>query len=306
MFDPQYMQSQNTGEFIGILLFIVVVVAACFYFFARYLRTARLIHDTPTSKIRSAAQGFVELEGMADEIKTTLSAPLSGRDCVWYRFQIQKKHKSGKETTWRTIQSGQHPGPLLIRDATGECFINLHRAAIYPAIKTAWYGMSRYPSKLSVERMDSLLQFGDYRYQEEIILKNSPLYAMGSFKTVRQIDQNHQEDVVKKIIGDWKQDYKSLLAKFDKNGDGTLDEKEWKLVRLAAQLEAEDIRKTMLAAPDLHTLEKQGSYPLIVAADDQKGLARRFFFYSLAGFIGFLASTYVLAEYLSASRLFAA
>lgn len=301
MFDPQYMQSQPVGEFIGILVALIAVVAVCLYFFVRFLRTARLIHDTPTSKIRSAAQGFVELEGMADEIKSTIEAPLTGRECVWYRFNIQRKEKSGKNTTWRTIQSGEHPGPILIRDTTGECFINLHRASIYPAIKTSWYGMSRYPSKLSVERMDSLLQFGDYRYQEEIISKNSPLYAMGGFKTVRQIDQHEHSSVVKNIISDWKQDYQSLLTKFDKNGDGTLDEKEWKLVRLAAQLEAEDIRKAMLAEPDLHTLEKQGSYPLIVAADDQKGLARRFFWYALAGFLGFLGSTYVLAEYLMAS-----
>lgn len=48
----------------------------------RQFKRARLIEDMPTSKIRSASQGYTELIGVAENRGVTLSSPLSGSPCV--------------------------------------------------------------------------------------------------------------------------------------------------------------------------------------------------------------------------------
>ena len=62
----------------------------------RWIQIARLIEDTPRSRVRSAAQGYVELAGRATGLPGTQNlAPLTQRPCVWWRFRIQKRSQSG-------------------------------------------------------------------------------------------------------------------------------------------------------------------------------------------------------------------
>jgi len=63
----------------------------------RSLHIARLIEDTPTSRIRSAAQGYVELAGRCRPLDGTQNlAPLTQRPCVWWSYRIQQKAESGQ------------------------------------------------------------------------------------------------------------------------------------------------------------------------------------------------------------------
>lgn len=57
---------------------MAVITLRLFYLGFRQLHRARLIEDTPTSRIRSAAQGYAELEGRAVALGDPLYAPLSG------------------------------------------------------------------------------------------------------------------------------------------------------------------------------------------------------------------------------------
>ena len=53
------------------------------------LARKRLIEDTPTSRIRSAPQGFVELAGVAGVFEgEPIIAPLTQRPCCWYRYRF--------------------------------------------------------------------------------------------------------------------------------------------------------------------------------------------------------------------------
>src|SRR5690606_9806630 len=80
------------------LVLLAAASAAALFFMVRNLRTARTIEDTPTSKIRSAAQGYVELSGTASSTGETIAAPLSGTPCLWYRYTIERYERSGKQT----------------------------------------------------------------------------------------------------------------------------------------------------------------------------------------------------------------
>ncbi len=57
----------------------------------RSWRENRLVADTPTSRVRSAAQGYVELIGKG-RLPAGIDnrAPLSKKPCTWWRYQIEE------------------------------------------------------------------------------------------------------------------------------------------------------------------------------------------------------------------------
>ena len=299
------IESLSPGEFWGFFIFPTVITLFCLWAFIRYLRFARLIEDTPTSKVRSAAQGFTELEGRAVLVAGgILASPLSSKLCIWYRYKIERKIDTGKSTSWRTIQSGSSPHPIRLDDTTGHCLLSQKGASIHTHLKKTWYGSHSTPSALSVDRSESFLQYGNYRYTEELITENTPLYALGHFKTVRSTDTYNQQKTIGNIIKTWKSDYKNLLAKFDRNNDGTLDEKEWKLVRLAAKLEADDLRKELLAEPEIHTMEKPvRGLPYLISTGEQDSFANKFKWYSRLAFVVFVGASYFTVSLLQARLL---
>src|SRR6266542_4039224 len=92
----------------GGLHFIIIVVAAqaedadvwpfalaamsvvSFFAWIGNFRRMRQIEDIPTSKIASAAQGYVELLGRSVPIPDCpVLAPLSQLPCCWYRYTIE-------------------------------------------------------------------------------------------------------------------------------------------------------------------------------------------------------------------------
>ena len=76
------------------------------------------------------------------------------------------------------------------------------------------------------------------------------------------------------MIREWKGDFHGLLARFDSDGNGELDEREWNRVRLAARLEAEDRHRASSAAPTRHRLGKPGEvHPFILSSQGEDDLA---------------------------------
>src|SRR5690606_16652826 len=93
---------------------------------ARQLRRARLIEDTPTSRIRSAPQGYVELTGFAREVAaadTPLRGPLTGKPCVWFRYRIER-YQRGKRSGWHPVESGASAQWFELDDGSGRCWID--------------------------------------------------------------------------------------------------------------------------------------------------------------------------------------
>ncbi|MDH4561953.1 GIDE domain-containing protein [Pseudomonas sp. BN411] len=267
----------------------------------RRLSQARMLLDTPTSKIRSAAQGYVELYGVLHEQGDgQLSAPLTGKPCLWWRYRIEEYSESGKSKTWRVVDSGVSDAWLRLADATGECLIDPRGAEVRPSSREVWKGTSRHPRGLVRSGLGSWIGSGEYRYTEERLHTGEPLYAIGDFHTSgggRQgLDLNAAQGAV---IREWKGDFTGLLTRFDSNGDGQLDEAEWGRVRLAAQLEAEDRHRRTSAAPAMnHMRRPKESQPFLLSSHGEDVLARQFRWQALFGAVfcvaGAVATVYVL------------
>lgn len=73
-----------------------------------------------------------------------------------------------------------------------------------------------------------------YRYTEEVLVNELPIFAQGMYHTFRprapQLDFDH-------VMSEWKRDYRSLLKKYDHDGSGELDPQEWQCVIRDAEKE---------------------------------------------------------------------
>jgi hypothetical protein len=90
-------------------------------------RRVHAMENTPTSKVASAAQGYVELSGQAEPWPgPPLMEPVTATICVWYRVATHANTGSGwvlERTTTSTL-------PVRLRDETGVCLLRLEGAEL--------------------------------------------------------------------------------------------------------------------------------------------------------------------------------
>jgi hypothetical protein len=276
----------DSTEF-GIWVALAVAAAlAGLYFFMRGLSRARLIEDTPTARIRSAPQGYVELTGSGRLMDgPPIVAALTGRHCLWYEYRIERREHTGsrnRSTRWRTVESGRSDGLFLIEDDTGQCVIDPDGAEVITTGRDTWFGDTAWPSTgPAVSRSFGSgflsLSFGSYRYTERRLNTLDDLYAIGEFRTLgTDHTGDHRQDVVA-ILRAWKKSPEHYLRKFDKNEDGKIDLQEWEDVRKAAEQEALTQRAKRSVSGVINLLSKgRSGRPFILSATPQDGLAVRY------------------------------
>lgn len=243
-----------------------------FLAWAANYRRYRHIHDNPTSRVASAAQGYVELFGRAELLPGgNLASSRTGLPCCWRRYRIDRKTSNDK---WEHVDSGESNDHFLLVDDTGQCVISPEGAEILTENKNIWME-------------------GSYRHTEWLIVPKGQLYAIGEFSTVSGAvaDLDERADVGD-LLADWKKDKAQLLARFDRNKDGEIDLHEWEAARLEAQKEVRKRHAESRGAitEGVHILRKprDGRLFLLACALPDK-LGRRFAFWSalhLAFFIG--------------------
>jgi len=269
------------------------------WFAFRWLHLARVVEDTPTSRMRSAAQGYVELEGRSRPLAGTSSfAPLTQRDCVWWRYRIQHRSEStgkgGRRERWRTVASGRSEQPFLLDDGTGECIVQPAGAQVLAAESTTWYGATPWPTKVPGS---ALLHPGarDYRYFEERIHVHEEVYALGQFRSVSGAGADDAGEAVRALLAEWKLDYASLTRRFDRDADGEISLEEWELARAEARRTIERQRAERPATPALHVLgPPDGDQLFLLATFAAADVARRYRRRALIAFVGFVAAVYAL------------
>ena len=266
-----------------ILALLVLATGTAFYFIWRSLHRARIIEDTPTARVRSAHQGYLELEGEGRLLDgTPIVAPLTGTHCLWYRYRIQHResHRDSRghsRTTWNTIQSGVSDGLFALDDGTGRCIIDPDGAEVVTVTNDVWYGHDVFPRQgPPASKSWFRLGSGDYRYTEERLMPG-PVYALGWFNTVRTAQGDVNSEVAL-LLRDWKSDQSGLLSRFDRDGNGIIDAGEWDAAREAALQEVIRLRSHRPHAPASHVLARapSGRHPFLISAVPQQVLTARF------------------------------
>lgn len=234
-------------------------------------RRYRLIHDLPTSKIASAAQGYVELSGRSAQISgVPVTSRSSGLPCCWYRYYIERETSDNK---WVYEDSGASNELFLLTDDSGECVISPEGAEVLTSRKKTWTS-------------------DGYRHTEWLLLPRDRLYAIGEFTTVSgavtELDESRD---VGELMAAWKKNPSQLLARFDLNNDGSIDLKEWELARLQARREVRQRQQDIRSRDGVNLLRQPSDGRLFLLADDVPDhLGRRFAFWSGIHFLVFFGA----------------
>lgn len=94
-----------------------------FYRGFRLLQRRRLIMNTPTSKIRSAALGLVEVSGLATG-PYTITAPVTGLPCYYHHTMAWEYRQQGKNSKWVKVADESFHLPFYLDDNTGRLLVN--------------------------------------------------------------------------------------------------------------------------------------------------------------------------------------
>ena len=219
-------------------------------------RRARAVSDTPTSRIATAPQGYVELHGVAYPFPgERMISPVSRIHCVWFHYIIEEKR--GKD--WRKVKEEASGDSFLLQDATGQAVVDPDYAEIITTRRRTW-------------------RVGDQRFTEWLLVPNEPLYVIGAFST--EGGQNSQLDAegdISALLAQWKADKAALKKRFDLDGNGEIDLKEWELARRAARREIQRQHQEIRSQPGIHVVRKpRDGRHFLISNLDPDGLARRY------------------------------
>ncbi len=226
------------------------------------LKRLRAVRDTPTSKIESAAQGYVELNGRGAAFgETPLYSELKQRPCLWYRYQVERRDS---EKDWKTEASGESFDSFLLRDESGVCVIDPEQAEISTRHKECW-------------------TMKDHRYTEWTLNLEDSLYVIGEFRTKNCALEFDSRVELNELLAEWKKDMPALHRRFDLNNDGELDEKEWALARQAAKRVVTKNQREIAASADIHLIGRPADgKPYLISNLAPEKLSQRYLLWSWA------------------------
>ena len=290
--------SGNGFKFWLIVAALAAAAAYSFWYAFKAWARNRVIEDTPTSRVRSAAQGYVEISGLSVLPPDCHNkAPLTRVHCAWWRYKIEERRHSGRSRSWFTIQGDTSTEPFLLDDGTGQCLIDPRGAEVFPGASNVWYGSSEWPEVRIpggtgiLGRLADALLTDKYRYTEYRLQAHEHVYAIGAFRSLGGAGAEDTETAAANLLHDWKKDQGALLARFDTNHDGTLSAAEWEQARAAARRQVLDGRAAEVRPPSVNVLgDPMDGRAFLLAASDGETLARRFRRRAVAGIGGFVGS----------------
>ena len=294
-FRESYLNALTSGAHLVLLLLaanigtreawlgsLSAIALISFFAWTGNFRRHRLMGDTPTSRVASAAQGYAELQGRAAAHPGAgLLSKLTALPCLWFRYVVERRDNDDK---WERVDAGRSDDTFLLRDATGECVIDPEDAEIVTRHRQKWTR-------------------DNYRYTEWLLLAQDPLYAIGEFSTLSGATMPLSESRdVSAMLAEWKQDRPQLLARFDLDRDGEIDLREWSLARAAARRQVaarHDEIRSQTGALHLLRAPQDGRLFLVTNLDPGR-LASRHKRWGIAHLLIFVAAGLAVA-WLSAS-----
>ncbi len=252
------------------VLLVGVLVGGIFW-----LRRAYWILNTPTARISSAPQGYVELEAEAQrDADLPLASPLTAAPCVWFEVQVHEREAESKKG-WQRIYHDTSDALITVRDASGECYLDPDHATVITQNTRVWYGDSERPVVHGAALNNRL--WGRYRYTERLLAPGEAIYAIGWFRTVEHDPFVAAQDAVRDLLAEWKQNPDKMRS-FDTNRDGQISAEEWDVARRAAAAQVAQDQQAARPPAQTHVMGYRAGIrrPYIISALDQTTLARRF------------------------------
>ena len=237
-----------------LLLIFAALLLAIFASIFNYWRLLK-ISEAAISTIGAAAQGYIELQGIATNLNNKpLKTPYQGISCVYFRASAysDEEDEEGNKSS-RLLQYDESKASFRLADGTGECIVNPAGAEILSLTKTTQHK-------------------NNHRYVEEYLPSNARLFVIGDLDTLHDYNTaKGVNDDVAKLLAELKANKAQLLSRYDQNRDGQIDMQEWEQVRADALRQVEN-EHALKAQDSTYMLAKpvQNKLFLISALSPQK------------------------------------
>lgn len=233
------------------------------------LKRYRTVADTPTSRIASAPQGYVEIVGRGKQPPgVKLLSPISGLPCLWFRYRVERRNGD----RWEHVESAVSHDTFGVDDGSGQLLIDPEGAEIRTSRK-------------------EVTTQGGYRRTEWTLIEGETIYAIGEHVTLGgpHAVLDKRADLAA-LLAEWKADKQALLARFDRDRDGEISLEEWEAARKAASDEVDRNHLDIRLADGIHLLRRPAhGQPFLVANREVAELVRHFRLWSWAH-LGILGS----------------
>lgn len=250
------------GTSLGWSISFGLVGLTSFWAWHANLKRYRTVADTPTSRIGSAPQGYVEIVGRGKQPPgEKLFSPVSGLPCLWFRYRIERR--SGDR--WERVESGVSHDTFGVDDGSGMLLVDPEGAEIHAAHK-----------QVSIR--------DGYRRTEWTLIEGDTVYVIGEHVTLggphARLDKRTD---LAALLAEWKADKRTLLARFDKDRDGEISLEEWEAARKAASDEVDRAHLEIRLADGIHLMRKPAhGRPFLIANREVSQLVRHFRLWSWA------------------------
>lgn len=226
------------------------------------LKRYRTVADTPTSRIASAPQGYIEIVGRGQQPPgAQLVSPITGLPCLWYRYRIERR----QDSRWEHVESGVSHDTFGLSDGSGQLLVDPEGAEIITSRK-------------------QVSNSGNYRRTEWTLIEGETLYVIGEHITLGGPNAvlDRQSDLAT-LLTDWKADKATLLARFDADRDGEISLDEWERARQAASAEVDRAHLDIRLKDGIHLMRKPAhGRPFLIANREVTALVRHFRLWSWA------------------------
>jgi hypothetical protein len=233
------------------LAVLAICATASFVCWYRALMKKRLVENVPTSRIASAAQGYVEISGRIEKVDgCTVTGALSGAPCVWYRYMISEASRDSDSDSSKVSEQGGRGVPFLLRDETGECLVDPEGAAV------------------TCERTYSQAR-GRLRYSEWALLPGDSVYVVGAFTSRTAPAEGAPDRQVRALIKQWLEKPREFVKRFDADGDRRIGATELAQAHHAARAE---LAGRTVAQGGVHELSDPGDgRPFMIFSSAEHG-----------------------------------
>lgn len=183
------------GDVIAALFFFGVGLFLIYKGFDEY-RTGRLVRDTATEKVRSAAVGRTELKGTAEPDDEVFERPFTDGECLYAHYSIREEREDpshdsddhGSDTEWVTVDSGTWVTDFYLADDTGEVLVEPEADAKFEVSEeyTTTYRVHEHESEppevrefLAETASADPTSHHEREYTEEVIPPDESTYVLG-------------------------------------------------------------------------------------------------------------------------------
>jgi len=240
------------------------------------LKKRRLVENIPTSKVRSAAMGLVELRGFAQPFNKEMISPVSRRPCCWWHCVLESSGSRSLSLFKKEISS---PELFYLQDSTGKVLIDAFGAELHideNIFDSYFDGSEKIGSALQAMGVETTGLFGVYgpvRIREKVILPSRPLFIIGEPTYRKNHLESRKQNYLKRLRA-LKRD-PAMMKEADTNKDGFVDPMEWDAFRLKKEkqfLKEETAREATVVASDRLVVRAPSHRAFIISTTSEKAV----------------------------------